>query len=127
MPIQFVLLMVSPSFLAAALYVILRTLVQYFGPEHTGLPARFWTWPFVAADTVGFLMQCGGGILASMAEKNPNLGSAGKIIMVTGVTFQAVVMGVAGCLAMDFALRFTVGRELRSKPFLAKFRPSSYR
>lgn len=106
MPIQFVLLMVSPSFLAAALYMTLRRLVQYFGPKHTWLPARFWTWPFVTADTVGFLAQCGGGILASMAERNPSLGRVGNIIMVTGVTFQAVVMGIAGSLAVDFALRF---------------------
>lgn len=106
MSIQFVLLMVSPSFLAAALYMSLRTLVNYFGPEHTRLPERFWTWPFVTADTVGFLAQCGGGILASIGERNPSLGTAGIIIMVTGVTFQAVVMGVAGCLATDFAIRF---------------------
>jgi hypothetical protein len=106
MSIQFVLLMVSPSFLAAALYMTLRTLVQYFGPEHTRLPARFWTWPFVTADTIGFLMQAGGGILAAAAEKNPSLGTAGTAIMITGVTFQAVVMGVAGVLAIDFAVRY---------------------
>lgn len=106
MPIQFVLLMVSPSFLAAALYMTLRTLVQYFGPEHTRLPARLWTWPFVTADTIGFLSQCGGGILSSMADRTPSLGTVGIAIMITGVTLQAVVMGIAGVLAVDFAFRF---------------------
>ncbi|KAK5168329.1 uncharacterized protein LTR77_006898 [Saxophila tyrrhenica] len=106
MSIQFVLLMVAPSFLAAALYMTLRTLVQFFGPEHTRLAERFWTWPFVTADTVGFLMQCGGGIMASAGEVNPALATAGVALMITGVTLQAVVMGIAGVLAIDFALRY---------------------
>ncbi|WZH42071.1 RTA1 like protein-domain-containing protein [Fusarium acuminatum] len=103
--IQFVLLMVAPSFLAAALYMTLRSLVQYFGEEYTKLPARFWTWPFVTADMVGFFSQCGGGIMASMSEKNPSVAKAGIYVMVFGVTLQAVVMAVAGILAIDFALR----------------------
>lgn len=103
--IQFLLLMVSPSLLAAALYMTLRTLVQFFGPEHTRLPARLWTWPFVTADLIGFVAQCSGGIVASMGDERNGLGTAGNIIMMAGVTFQAAVMAVAGGLAADFALR----------------------
>ncbi|GAB1309933.1 Sphingoid long-chain base transporter RSB1 [Madurella fahalii] len=109
LPIQLVLLMVSPSFLAAALYTTLRTLVQYFGPEHTKLPARFWTWPFVTADLAGFFLQCGGGIVASMSDRYPSLGSIGNTIMIFGVSFQAAIMVVAGILAADFTLR--IGRR----------------
>lgn len=105
MPIQLVLLMVAPSFLAAALYMTLRKLVHYFGPENTRLPERLWTWPFVTADFIGFVSQCGGGIIASMAERTPSLGTVGNTIMVVGVSFQAVIMFVAGLLATDFALR----------------------
>ena len=105
MTIQLLLIMVAPSFLAPALYMTLRTLVQYFGPKHTKLPARLWTWPFVTADLVGFVSQCGGGILSSMGTTNPSLGTAGNTIMVAGVSFQAVVMFVAGALATDFAMR----------------------
>ncbi|KAB5572785.1 RTA1 like protein-domain-containing protein [Coniochaeta sp. 2T2.1] len=115
LPIQLVLLMVSPSFLAAALYTTLRTLVQHFGPEHTRLPERFWTWPFVTADLVGFFLQCGGGILAATGEKNPSLGSAGNTIMIFGVSFQAAIMVVAGLLAADFALR--IGRRHGARVF----------
>ncbi|KAF4457887.1 Sphingoid long-chain base transporter RSB1 [Fusarium austroafricanum] len=103
--IQFVLLMIGPSFLAAALYMTLRSLVQYFGEQYTKLPARFWTWPFVTADMLGFFTQAIGGIMASMTEKYKAVGDAGRYIMVFGVTFQAVVMAVAGILAIDFALR----------------------
>ncbi|KAM0552428.1 hypothetical protein ACHAPJ_007989 [Fusarium lateritium] len=103
--IQFLLLMVGPSFLAAALYMTLRTLVQYFGPEYSRIPARLWTWPFVTADLIGFFSQCAGGILSSMGDKNPGLASAGTGIMIAGVSFQAVVMAIAGILATDFALR----------------------
>ncbi|KAI1035324.1 hypothetical protein LB504_005790 [Fusarium proliferatum] len=103
--IQFVLLMVGPSFLAAALYMTLRALVQYFGEQYTKLPARLWTWPFVTADMLGFFSQCVGGVMASMTEKYPSLGTVGRVIMVFGVTFQAVVMAIAGILAADFAFR----------------------
>lgn len=109
LPVQLVLLMVSPSFLAAALYTTLRTLVQHFGPEHTKLSERFWTWPFVTADLAGFFLQCGGGILASMSEKNPSLASIGNTVMIFGVSFQAATMVVAGLLAADFILR--IGRR----------------
>ncbi|KAF2111484.1 RTA1 like protein-domain-containing protein [Lophiotrema nucula] len=105
MTIQLLLIMVAPSFLAAALYMTLRTLVQYFGPENTKLPARLWTWPFVTADLIGFISQCGGGIMSSMTDTNPSLGKAGNTIMVAGVSFQAAVMFLAGILATDFAIR----------------------
>jgi hypothetical protein len=105
LPIQMVLLMVSPSFLAAALYTTLRALVRHFGPEHTRLAERFWTWPFVTADLVGFFLQCGGGILAATADANPNLGTIGNAIMIFGVSFQAVIMIIAGLLSLDFTLR----------------------
>ncbi|KAK3368380.1 RTA1 like protein-domain-containing protein [Podospora didyma] len=111
LPIQMVLLMVSPSFLAAALYTMLRPLVRHFGAEHCNrfVPARYWTWPLVTADLVGFFLQCGGGIVASMSERDPKFGSIGTAIMIFGVSFQAVVMAVAGLLVADFTLR--VGRR----------------
>jgi len=105
LPIQLVLLMVSPSFLAAALYTILRKLVRHFGQQNTFLPERFWTWPFVTTDLIGFVLQCGGGILSAAGEKTPSLASAGNTIMIFGVSFQAVIMLIAGSLSMDFALR----------------------
>lgn len=107
LPIQFVLLMISPSFLAAALYTTMRTLVQHFGSEHTRLPARFWTWPFVTADMLGFFLQCAGGIIAAMGAEafSPALPTVGKAVMIFGVSFQALIMIIAGCLATDFALR----------------------
>lgn len=109
LPIQLVLLMVSPSFLAAALYTTLRALVQHFGPEHTRLPERFWTWPFVTADLVGFFLQCGGGVIAAAGDRNPSLASVGNTIMIFGVSFQAAIMVLAGLLTADFALR--IGRR----------------
>ena len=105
MPIQMVLLMVAPSFLAASLYTTTRALVRHFGPEHTRLPERFWTWPFVTADLVGFFLQCGGGVVSAMGDKHPSLASVGNAIMIFGVSFQAVIMILAGLLTTDFALR----------------------
>lgn len=115
LPIQLVLLMVSPSFLAAALYTTLRALVRHFGPEHTRLPERFWTWPFVTADLVGFFLQCGGGVVAAAGDRNPSLASVGNAIMIFGVSFQAVIMVLAGLLTADLALR--IGRRHGARVF----------
>ena len=79
--------------------------MRYFGPEHTRLPERFWTWPFVTADLVGFFLQCGGGVVAAAGDSNPSLADVGNAIMIFGVSFQAAIMLVAGVLNADFAWR----------------------
>ena len=104
MIINVLLLIVSPSFLAAALYITLRQMVQYYGPEHSLLKPQLYTWLFISCDAIGFVMQLvGGGISGS---DDPSTTRLGNDIMIAGITFQAVTMAVAGTLAIVFAVRF---------------------
>lgn len=104
---QILLLIVSPSFLAAGIYLTLKHLVLHYGPQHSWLKPVLYTWVFVTCDAVGFLTQVvGGGIQASAPNEMPStMAEIGNKIMVVGVTFQAVTMLVCGVLAIDFAQR----------------------
>ncbi|KAK0110077.1 hypothetical protein ONS95_002733 [Cadophora gregata] len=102
--IQILLLIVSPSLLAAGLYLTLKHLVLHFGPEYSRLSPKWYTWLFVACDAIGFLTQCiGGGIQASADNTDQKTLNMGNNIMVAGVSFQAATMVVCGLLAADFA------------------------
>ncbi|CZT50930.1 related to phospholipid-translocating ATPase [Rhynchosporium secalis] len=102
--IQILLLIVSPSLLAAGLYLTLKHLVIHYGPQYSRLTPKLYTWIFVTCDAIGFLTQCiGGGIQASADNTDKKMLDMGNNIMVAGVTFQAVVMVVCAGLAIDFA------------------------
>jgi len=115
--IQILLLIVSPSFLAAGLYLTLKHLVLHYGPQYSRLQPKFYTWLFITCDTIGFLMQVvGGGIEASADGKSSSsksLSDTGNVIMIAGISFQAVTMGICGLLAFDFAHRLYKHRAQR--------------
>ncbi|KAH7409578.1 RTA1 like protein-domain-containing protein [Cadophora sp. MPI-SDFR-AT-0126] len=114
--IQILLLIVSPSLLAAGIYLTLKHLVLHYGPEYSRLTPKFYTWLFVTCDAIGFLTQCiGGGIEASADNTDKKMLDMGNNIMVAGVTFQAVTMVVCGLLALDFAYSLYRHREERKK------------
>lgn len=101
--IQILLLIVSPSLLAAGLYLTLKHLVLHYGPEYSRLSPKFYTWLFVVCDAIGFLTQCiGGGIQASADNTDKKMLDMGNNIMVAGVSFQAATMAVCGLLSLDF-------------------------
>ena len=101
--IQILLLIVSPSLLAAGLYLTLKHLVLHYGAEYSRLSPKFYTWLFVACDAIGFLTQCiGGGIQASADTTDKKMMDMGNKIMIAGVSFQAATMVVCGFLSLDF-------------------------
>ncbi|KFY61754.1 hypothetical protein V496_04912 [Pseudogymnoascus sp. VKM F-4515 (FW-2607)] len=101
--IQILLLIVSPSLLAAGLYLTLKHLVLHYGPQYSRLSPKFYTWLFVVCDAIGFLTQCiGGGIQASADNTDKKMLDMGNSIMVAGVSFQAATMVVCGLLSLDF-------------------------
>jgi hypothetical protein len=99
---QITLLVVAPSFLAASLYLSMKALVIYLGPEHTRLPARWWTWAFVGADMFGFVLQLAGGGISSTAGDDADLADVGNNVTIVGISFQAATMIVAAGLFGSF-------------------------
>lgn len=98
--IQIISIVISPSFLAAGLYLTLKHLVLLLGPENSRLKPKLYPYIFVSCDIFSIVLQAvGGGIAAS---ENIELLDVGDNIIVTGIAFQVATMFVCICLAADF-------------------------
>ena len=110
---QICCLVLAPSFIAGAIYLTMKHLVIYCGPQYSRLKPRLYPWVFVGSDLGSIVLQAiGGGVAASAGNSaNPKLLDAGNGLIVAGIVFQVVTMVVCGTLATDFFIRF-----LKTKP-----------
>ncbi|KAE8341864.1 hypothetical protein BDV24DRAFT_150973 [Aspergillus arachidicola] len=103
--LQILLLILSPSFLAAALYFNLKRVINYLGPEYSRINSRFLAPIFITCDAIGFVTQAiGGGTEASSSsgDTSQRLTDIGNDIMIAGITFQAVTMAAAAVFCLDY-------------------------
>lgn len=106
---QICCLVLAPSFLAAGIYVTLKHMVIYCGPENSRLKPRLYPWIFIGCDFGSIVLQAiGGGIAASAGDhgERPQLINVGNGLIVAGIAFQVATMGVCGLLMLDFFIRF---------------------
>ncbi|KAF2767283.1 RTA1-domain-containing protein [Teratosphaeria nubilosa] len=101
--IQICCLILSPSFLAAGIYLTLKHLVIYFGPEMSRIRPALYTWIFISCDAVSIIAQAAGGGVAS--AETVTLVNVGDDIMIAGIAFQVATMFVCLCLAIDFGVQ----------------------
>jgi len=97
---EIVCLVLSPSFLAAGIYLTLKHLVIYFGAEKSRIRPGLYTAVFISCDVASILMQAAGGGVA--ASNEVNLVNIGDHIIVAGISFQVFTMFICLCLAADF-------------------------
>ncbi|KAF3801371.1 Protoporphyrin uptake protein 1 [Colletotrichum gloeosporioides] len=98
--LQVICLILAPSFLAAGIYLTLKHLVLYIGPENSRLAPKWYTWIFISCDAISFLMQAAGGAAASSSDGG-SAAETGNNIMIAGIAVQVVTMGICGLLAVD--------------------------
>ncbi|KAK5136759.1 hypothetical protein LTR08_002055 [Meristemomyces frigidus] len=98
--VQICCLILSPSFLAAGIYLTLKHQVIYFGSAMSRLKPRFYTWIFISCDVLSILAQAAGGGVAS--AETTALVDVGDDLMIAGIAFQVATMFVCLCLAADF-------------------------
>lgn len=123
--IQICCLILSPSFLAAGIYLTIKHLVIYFGPEMSRIRPKMYTRIFISCelstsdefdgmsfdrffmvstgDIVSIISQAAGGGVAS--AETANLVNIGDDIMIAGIAFQVATMFVCICLAVDFGIQ----------------------
>jgi len=99
--LQIVALVLAPSFLAAGIYLTLKHLVMFIGPEHSRLKPKLYTWIFIGCDGLSIITQAVGGGVAA-AEK-PALLDTGNGLIVAGIALQVATMFVCLLTAADFA------------------------
>lgn len=104
---QICCLVLAPSFLAAGIYLTLKHMVLYLGPEYSRMKARWYPWIFIGSDLGSIIIQAIGGGVAASAKNGAQkkLLDAGDALIITGIALQSVTMFVCGSVILDFVLR----------------------
>lgn len=113
---QICCLVLAPSFLAAAIYLTLKHVVLYCGPEHSRLKPRLYPWVFIGCDFGSIVLQaCGGGVAAAAgnggSEKDQRLLDAGNGLIIAGIGFQIATMTACFILMCDYYRRFSRAKK----------------
>lgn len=110
--LQIVCLILSPTFVAAGVYLTLKHIILYLGPEHSRLKPKLFTWIFIGCDIGSLILQAaGGGVAASAGRDDKELLDAGNNIIITGIAFQVATMSVCGILGLEFFVRVLLHRR----------------
>lgn len=103
--LQIVCLILAPTFVAAGVYLTLKHIILYLGPEHSRLKPRLFTWIFIGCDVGSLILQAVGGGVAAAAGTNQMVLKVGDDIIIAGIAFQVGTMAVCGILGLEFFLR----------------------
>jgi hypothetical protein len=101
---QICCLIISPAFIAAAIYLTLKHTVLVFGPEHSRIKPKFYTWIFICCDIFTLVLQGAGGGIAASANTD-SLQKIGNDLMMAGIVLQVVILLAFGIASTDFLLR----------------------
>ncbi|KAH6874431.1 RTA1 like protein-domain-containing protein [Thelonectria olida] len=104
-------LIIAPAFNSAAIYLMLKHIVELFGPKWSLLKPKQYTVIFVAADVISLLLQATGGALAVLAGENKDQLELGNNVMMGGIAFQVFTLTTFAMLAVLFLVR-----RVRARP-----------
>lgn len=103
---QITTLIIAPTFFAAALYVLLATLIRLLGHQTSILSAKWYAIVFCTCDVISLVIQAvGGGMASSESNKEGGHTKPGTHTMVAGIVFQLFTMTVFAVLVLDFLRR----------------------
>lgn len=103
--LQIVCLILAPTFVAAGVYLTLKHIILYLGPEHSRLKPRLFTWIFIGCDVGSLILQAVGGGVAAAAGTDEATLQIGDDIIIAGIAFQVATMAVCGILGLEFFVR----------------------
>jgi len=113
---QITTLILAPTFFAAALYVLLGSLINRLGRHTSIISPKAYAIIFVTCDIISLVIQAVGGAMAARAANSIDGDTkTGTNIMVAGIVFQLFTMTVFAALVMDFLRRVYLGRGLVGK------------
>jgi hypothetical protein len=103
--IQICLLIISPAFISAGIYLTLKHITLTFGASWSRLRPAWYTYIFIAGDIISLCLQGAGGGLAATAKAGSSTQDLGTNLMIAGVVFQVVILSVFGYLLAEYTLR----------------------
>ncbi|KAG9118476.1 hypothetical protein FRC07_007001, partial [Ceratobasidium sp. 392] len=104
---------ISPSFLTAAMFIVLPKIVTVVGPQYSRISASLYAKIFITADVAALVIQAAGGAMASTAN-TPQGSKNGGNIMLAGIVIQLVAVVLFTILALEFVIRYSINRPARS-------------
>ncbi|KAJ4292004.1 hypothetical protein N0V90_009903 [Kalmusia sp. IMI 367209] len=126
--LQIVMLIFSPAFLAAGIYLTLKYAVISFGQEWSRLRPAWYTYIFIACDITSLVLQSAGGALAATADDGDQKTlDAGTDIMIVGIIFQVVVLIIFAGFVLEYSLRTYRRRDQLSESSLQLWASTKFR
>ncbi|RPA82783.1 RTA1-domain-containing protein [Ascobolus immersus RN42] len=101
--LQICALTISPTLLAAGIYVTLSKVVTVFGPDLSRIQPKTYTWLFLCLDLISLILQGTGGGMAATAGKEQENNDTGNWIMIAGLIFQVVTLTFFIAMCSEFA------------------------
>jgi len=106
-------IVISPTPLVAANFVILGKLIRLVGNEYRRLGPNTYTALFCMIDVIALVIQAIGGSTASRAVENNLNPEKGAHIMLGGIVFQLASIILYTALALEFLTRVVFHRPVR--------------
>ncbi|CAE6509724.1 unnamed protein product [Rhizoctonia solani] len=104
---------IAPSFMTAAMFLILPKIINELGMEYSRMPPRLYSIIFITADVTALVIQAVGGAMASIADTLDGA-ERGAHVMLGGIVIQLVAVALYTLLGLEFIIRFTYNRPARS-------------
>lgn len=112
---QLCCLIISPAFISAGVYLVLKHVVMEFGEEWSRLKPKWYTWIFITADVISLVLQAIGGGTAATADPGSKALDTGTDLMIAGIVWQVVSLLAFGYFLCEYAFR-TWGRRNELSP-----------
>jgi hypothetical protein len=103
--VQITLLIISPAFISAGIYLTLKHIVINFGEEWSRLRPAWYTYIFITCDIISLALQGAGGGIAASAISGSSQQDVGTNLMIAGVIFQVVILACFGYFLVEYAVR----------------------
>jgi hypothetical protein len=123
---QITTLVISPVFVAAAIYVCFGYLIRRRGIEYSVLTPKVYLWIFCTCDTIALFVQAAGAGLASHAFNNGDSTEKGTRTVAGGIIFQLLTMAVFSFLVAVFELRARKVESTRNEKIILAAMSLSY-
>ncbi|CAE6451672.1 unnamed protein product [Rhizoctonia solani] len=104
---------IAPSFMTAAMFLILPKIINELGMEYSRMPPRLYSIIFITADVTALVIQAAGGAMASIAD-TPDGAEQGGQVMLGGIVIQLVAVVIYTALGLEFIVRYSYDRPARS-------------
>lgn len=112
--IQAVTLIIAPTPLVAANFILLGRFIRRLGPQYSRLTPRRYTIIFVSCDIISLVVQALGGSIASGNQASDTRARLGSNIALGGTAFQLVAIILYCALAAEFLTRYARDRPMLS-------------